>query len=128
MRGGDRGETSTQTVIIVPVIITLLFLIVHIAVLSHASHIAQVAALRGAQIAASANGSVDEINRAIQQSQQIARDMGTSLATQPQVTWNQRSVGLSVRVRTQSVLPFLPNEVERTVWVAEEKFMMEQDR
>lgn len=128
LRDGDRGETTTQMVVIVPVIITLLFLIVHIAVLSHASHVAQVAALRGAQIAASANGSVDELGRAIQQSQRIAREMGATITSRPQLKWGERSVGMAVRVTTQSVVPFLPHEVERIVWVAEEKFILEQNR
>lgn len=106
----------------------LLFLAVHLAVIGHASHIAQVAAERGAHIAASANGSVAGINNASVQASIVARDLGAQLGSAPVVQWNGRAVAVTVHVVTQKLVPFLPNEIHRTVWVAEETFVREQDR
>ena len=128
MTRNDRGETSTQTVIIVPVLLTVLFVVIHLAILGHASHIAQLAAQRGVQVAASANGSVDESQRAIQQASTVARDLGAALGSPPTLHRNGRTVGLTVHIVTQKLVPFLPHNVSRTVWMAEESFLKEQDR
>ena len=124
----DRGETSTQTVIIVPVILMVLFVGVHLAILGHATHVAQLAAQRGAHIAASANGSVGEIQRAVQQASEVAHELGAHLASPPTLQWNGRTVGLTVHLVTQRLVPFLPTEVSRTVWMAQEAFLKEQER
>lgn len=106
----------------------LLFLAVHLAVIGHASHVAQVAAERGAHVAASANGSVNGLQNASIQASTVARDLGAQLGSAPSVQWNGRTVGVTVHIVTQKVVPFLPNEIHRTVWVAEESFVREQDR
>lgn len=114
--------------IIVPVILTVLFLVIHFAVLGHASHVAQIAAQRGAQVAASSNGSVDEIQRAVQQASVVVNDLGAHLNAVPIVRWSGQTVGVTVRISTQKLVPFLPHEVSRTVWATQEVFLREQDR
>lgn len=128
MGRNDRGETSAQTVIIVPVLLTVLFVVIHLAILGHASHVAQLAAQRGAQVAASANGSVDGTQRAVQQASAVARELGAALGSPPTVHWNDRTVGLTVHLVTQKLVPFLPHDVSRTVWMTQETFLKEQDR
>ena len=124
----DRGETSTQTVIIVPVVLTVLFLAVHLAIIGHASHVAQVAAERGAQIAAASNGSVSGLHFAMKQASDVVHDMGAHLGAAPTVQLSGKTVGVTVRLVTQKLVPFLPSTVSRTVWVAREEFVKEQDR
>ncbi len=128
MGRNDRGETSTQTVIIVPVLLTVLFVVIHLAILGPASHVAQLAAQRGVQVAATANGSVDGTQRAIQQASAVARELGATLGAPPTLHWSDRTVGLTVHLMTQKLVPFLPNDVSRTVWVAQETFLKEQER
>lgn len=114
--------------LIVPVILALLFLSVHLAILAHASHVAQLAAQRGAQVAATANGSVSVLRRSVETVNRTIQDLGGNLDSAPQVKQMNRLVGVSVVLRVQGVVPYLPTRVERTVWVTNEEFIMEQDR
>lgn len=114
--------------IIVPVVLTILFLAVHLAILGHASHVAQVAAERGAQTAAASNGSVSGVRSAINQASAVVHDMGAHLGSAPSVQSNGRTIGVTVQLVTQKLVPFLPSSVSRTVWVAREDFVKEQDR
>ncbi len=124
----DRGETSTQTVLIVPVILSMFFMAAHFAVLAHASHVAQLAAQRGAQIAAAANGSIDVLNKAKRHSAQTVADLGGHLANSPQLLYTSSLTGMKVDLEVQGIVPFLPTQVRRTVWMSNEQFILEQDR
>jgi len=124
----DRGETSTQTALIVPVILTLLFTSVHFAVFAHASHVTQLAAQRGAQLASTAGGSVNVLNEAKNVSVQTVAELGGNLAQGPQILFTSSLTGMRVETEIQQIVPFLPTHVTRTVWVSNEQFIMEQDR
>lgn len=126
--GNDRGETSTQAVLIVPVVLSLLFVSAHLAVLSHASHIAQLAAQRGAQTAATADGSTEIMQLAQVQSQRTVADMGGHVVGLPRVISAPRIMGMTVELSVNGIVPFLPTHVTRTAWVSKEEFLMEQDR
>ena len=124
----NRGETSIQTVIIVPVVLTVLFLAVHLAVLGHASHVAQAAAQRGAHVAAASNGSMNGLRQAVSLSSNVVQELGGELGSLPVVRRSGRTVGVTVHLVTQKIVPFMPNNLRRTVWVAQEEFIREQDR
>lgn len=124
----NRGESSTQTVIVVPVVLTVLFLAVHLVILGHASHVAQVAAQRGAQVAAVSNGSINGFQQATQLSRNVVSELGGTLGSSPVIHRSEKTVGVTVHLVTQELVPFLPNSVYRTVWVAKEEFIREQDR
>ncbi len=126
--GSDRGETSTQAVLIVPVVLSLLFMSAHLAVLSHASHVAQLAAQRGAQIAAGAYGSPEIMQMAQVQSQQTVADLGGNIVGLPQVLSSSRMTAMTVELSVDGIVPFLPTHVTRTAWVSKEEFVLEQDR
>ena len=126
--GNDRGETSTQTVLIVPVVLSMLFMAVHFAVMAHASHVAQLAAQRGAQIAATADGSPDVLSDAQRSSAQTVSELGGNLAASPRLEYTSTLMGMTVELEIQSIVPFLPTRVQRTVWVSNERFMLEQER
>lgn len=126
--GNDRGETSTQTVLIVPVVLSVLFVSVHLAVLSHARHIALVAAQSGAEIAASADGSNEILMRAREQSLRTVKELGGHLAEVPHVVSTSALVGMQINLEIVGIVPFLPTHVVRTVWVSREQFILEQDR
>lgn len=124
----DRGETSTQTALLVPVVLSLLFMSVHFAVLAYASHVAQLAAQRGAQLASTSDGSTEVLNNAIQYSIQTVADLGGSVSRSPRIHQTSLLTGMTVSVEIQQIVPFLPTTLERTVWVSHERFIMEQDR
>ncbi len=106
----------------------MLFIAAHFAVLAHASHVAQLAAQRGAQIAATADGSPDVLYEAKQASLQTVEDLGGHLAASPRLDYTSQLTGMTVVIAVQGVVPFLPMRVERTVWVSNEIFILEQDR
>jgi hypothetical protein len=106
----------------------MFFMAAHFAVLAHASHVAQLAAQRGAQIAASADGSVDVLNEAKRHSAQTVADLGGHLAKSPQLLYRSSLTGMKVDLEVQGIVPFLPTQVKRTVWMANEQFILEQDR
>lgn len=126
--GNDRGETSTQSVLIVPVVLSILFMAVHFAVLAHASHVAQLAAQRGAQVAATRDDAPDALSDALRISQQTVSELGGHLAQTPRFVYTSQLTGMTVTLTVQGIVPFLPTQVERTVWVSHERFVLEQDR
>lgn len=101
---------------------------VHVAVIAHASHVAQLAAQRGAQAAAAADGSVNVNTSAIGTATQTVTDLGGHLAQTPQILLLPRLTGMRVDLQIQGIVPFLPTHVQRTVWVSKEEFILEQDR
>lgn len=126
--GNDRGETSIQTVLLVPVILSMLFVAVHAAALSHAGHIASVAANRGAQLAASSNGSSESVSMVRQGIQRTVAELGSRLNSEPQLSTYSGTVEVTVRISVPSVVPFLPDTVSRSASAPLEQFIQEQDR
>ena len=126
--GNDRGETSIQTVLLVPVVLSILFLTVNAAALSHGGQVASLAANRGAQLTASGTG--DSISMSVTRLE-IARtveDLGSVLESEPQFSTFDGSVEVTVRVKVPGVVPFLPRFVTRRASAPLERFVNEQDR
>jgi hypothetical protein len=124
----DRGETSTQVVILVPIILSIFFLCVHAAALSHGANVASLAAVRGAQLSASSDGT--SFSNAVVRSEVLrtVSEMGNTLESEPQVSVYQGTVQVTVRVSIPRVVPFLPTSVRRSATVPQERFIEEQDR
>ena len=125
---GDRGETSTQVVILVPIILSIFFACVHAAALAHGGQVASLSALRGAQILASSDGTTGSLALMRFEVQRTVSEMGNALETEPQLSVYRDSVRVAVRVRVPGVVPFFPTSVSRSVSVPFERFIEEQDR
>jgi hypothetical protein len=126
--GNDRGETSIQTVLLVPVILSILFVSVHAAVLGHAGQVASVAANRGAQLAASSNNSSESTFVIRQEVRRTVMDLGSQLRSEPQLSAYMGHVRVTVRIAVPRIVPFLPDVVARSASVPIERFIEEQDR
>ena len=126
--GNDRGETSIQTVLLVPVVLGILFVIVHAAALAHAGQVASLAANRGAQLAAASEGNSVSAFMVRQEVQRTVRDLGNILDSTPQLTSFRGNVNVTVRVSVPRIVPFLPNFVSRSATAPMERFIEEQDR
>jgi Flp pilus assembly protein TadG len=124
----DRGETSIQTVLLVPVILGILFLIVHAAAMTHAGQVASLAANRGAQLAASSEGTSNSLHLVRQEVQRTINDLGNNLESTPQITMFRGSVNVAVQVSIPRIVPFLPYVISRTASAPLERFIEEQDR
>ena len=126
--GSDRGETSIQVVLLVPIILSIFFACVHAAALAHGAQVAALAAMRGAQISASSDGTAGSHALMRTEVQRTVSEMGNTLESEPQFSVYQDTVHVAVRVSVPGVVPFLPTSVSRSVTVPLERFIEEQDR
>jgi hypothetical protein len=124
----NRGETSIQAVLLVPVVLGIFFLGVHVTALIHGAHVANAAAIRGAQIAAFSNSEGNDVVRAMNEMEQVVSDLGSRMHTAPSLQIDSKSVHATVSVEVQSVVPFLPTAVTRSATVSREQFLTEQNR
>ena len=124
----NRGETSIQAVLLVPAILGIFFLGVHATALAHGGHIANAAAIRGAQIAAFSDNEGNDVVRALNEMEQVVSDLGSRMYSAPSLEIGSKSVRVTVKVAVQSIVPFLPTSVTRSATVSREQFLMEQDR
>lgn len=124
----SRGETSIQAVLLVPVVFGILFLGAHAASLAYGSHVATIAASRGAQMTAAVSGQGREVVAALNEVEQVVRELGARMDTPPAIRIDNESVTVNVTLEIQQIVPFLPTQVSRTAHVARERFVMEQDR
>lgn len=124
----NRGETSIQAVLLVPAVLGIFFIGVHVTALVHGAHVANAAAIRGAQIAAFSNNEGNDVVRALNEMEQVVSDLGSRMFSAPSLEIGNKSVRATVKVAVQSVVPFLPTSVTRSATVSREQFLMEQDR
>jgi hypothetical protein len=126
--GNDRGETSIQTVLLVPVILSLLFISVHAAALGHAGQVASVAANRGVQLAASSDDSSVSTFVIRQEVRRTVMDLGSRLQSEPLLSAYGGNARVTVRIAVPGIVPFLPAVVSRSATAPMERFIEEQDR
>lgn len=124
----DRGETSIQTVLLVPIMLTILFVGIHVGSLARAGQVAGLAAFRGAQMAAAADGSAGQTVEVLREIDRTITELGSRASTAPRVLIGPRAVRVSVTVDVEQIVPFLPVSSTRSVTVARETFLREQDR
>jgi hypothetical protein len=124
----DRGETSIQAVLLVPVVFGIFFLGAHAASIAYGSHVATVAASRGAQMTAAVSSQGSEMVMALNEIEQVVRELGANMTTPPVIRIDSESVTVNVTLDIQRIVPFLPTQVSRTASVARERFVMEQNR
>lgn len=124
----ERGETSVQAVVLVPVVFLLAFMCFHIGSLMHQSHIAQVAAIRGAAVASSMNPGEDARRRAHNEIERVVSDLNSRLVRPPVISYRDSGVQVKVSLRASSAISFLASEADAMVWQPLETFQLEQYR
>ena len=124
----DRGETSIQTVVLVPVVFVLVLMCFHVGVLMHQTNVAELAALRGASIASSMDYSADTQHRVLREVQQVVSDLNSTLQGTPEIDFRDGGVHVRVQIKSTAVLSFLPTLASADVWRPWESFRREQDR
>lgn len=125
----DRGEASTQVILVVPVIVLLLVIAVQAALVFHASAVAGAAAARGASVAAGAEfaGMAAAVSGVFAASDTVT-ELGSDPANTPVVSMADGSVTFSVSVRVPRVAPFFPDVVTRVVIEPLERVTSEAER
>lgn len=124
----DRGETSIQTVVLVPIVFILVFMCFHVGVLLHHTHVAELAAIRGASVASSMDYSVDTRVRVLREVQRVVSDLNVTLQKNPEIHFRDDGVHVRVQVSSATALSFLPGVASAEAWRPWESFRREQDR
>jgi Flp pilus assembly protein TadG len=120
---GERGEVSTQMVLLVPALMLLVLLVVQGALYFHAANVATAAAERGASAGAIY---LAPAGAAASEARHVVSDNGAQLQG---VSASQgETVLVTVRVRVSQVVPFFPGSVSRTAQQPKERFVPEADR
>ncbi len=121
----DRGEATTQLVILTPLLILLVFLGMQTAIYFHAANVASAAANRGAaagSVATSSDGA------AADEAQRTVDDLDGHAASAPRVGVIGGMVRVTVEVTVSRLLPFFPATVSRTAVEPRERFVPESQR
>ncbi len=125
----DKGETSAQVVLVVPVIILILMLAIQAGLYFHTSNVAGAAAAQGATAASSVNMTSSV---AVQQGQSSASNFvkaaGAQLFATPLVVVSAGMVSVTVQVKVPRIIPFFSSSVGRSVIEPLERFTFEVNR
>lgn len=121
----DRGEATTQLVILVPVLLLLVFLGVQSAIYFHAANVAAAAAAQGAA-AGSPLGAGTEAARTV--AIQTIAELDAHSVGSPSVTSAEGFVEVTVEIEVPRIVPFFPASVRRSALEPIERFVAESDR
>lgn len=121
----ERGDASTEAVLLVPIVFLVLLLAVQFAAILHAGNVATAAAAQGAAAAAAHGAGAVDGERA---SKLAAVELGASLDDEPIVSVDLREATASVSIRVPQIVPGFPQRVTRTVSEVREEFIGEGER
>ncbi|MEY3034234.1 MAG: hypothetical protein RLZ86_856 [Actinomycetota bacterium] len=125
----DRGETTSEVVIVLPVLILIVMVVLQSALFFHTAHVARAAASEGAVAAAShrvpdaASSMVGSEHAAL-----FALDAGGRIEGSPVSSLDGNTVFVSVTLRVPSLVPFLTTRVTRDATEPKERIVREPDR
>lgn len=121
----ESGETTTQVVLVVPIVLSLVLMAVQGAIYMHTAHVASASAARGATAGAAMNGG---IIAALDAAVRSAAELSAQLVEEPQATISDDKVVVTVNLRVPQVSPFFHLSVSRTVVEPRERFVPENER
>ena len=121
----DRGEATTQLVILTPILIILMFLGVQAAIYFHAANVAAAAASQGA---AASSPSARGADSAVAAAQRTVADLGGHTSRPPMVAIDGNFVVVSVEISVTRIIPFFPSTVMRRAVEPRERFVPESNR
>lgn len=128
VRQCERAETTVQSVVLVPVVFLVAFTCFHFGSLFHQTHVAQIAAIRGATVASAMDYSYESVHQAQTEAERVAQDLGSALVSVPEVKYRNQGVEVKVRLKTSTAISFLPSVATAVAWRPLESFRLEQDR
>jgi len=118
----DRADSSVESVLLLPVLLTVALILVQIAANIHASHVAAVTAMRGAQVASRSEQRSDSVVDALREMESTMRDLQGRSAESISVDFDGSVVRTTVILRAGGVLPWLAGRIERSATVPLEQF------
>lgn len=125
----DRGETTTQIVLLVPIVVSILMVAVQSAIYFHTSAVAGAAASHGASAAAARGHSIDAVAHVGREAVQLVlTDAGVERSHATDVIVSSETVSVGVEVEVPRIVPYFPHTVRRVATEPRERFMTESMR
>lgn len=124
-RRDDRGEASTQFVILVPIMFLLTLTVVQAALWFHAANVAEAAASQGAAAGSFRHASPGGASAA---ASAVVAENGAELQGGPVVATSAEQIVVTVSVAVPRLVPFFPDSVRRTQSEPRERFVPETER
>lgn len=121
----ERGETVIQVVIAVPIVLSMLLIAVQAMLFMHSANIANLAASKGASVAANSQG---DLVTALNTATYTAAELGGQIIGSPTATVTDGFAVVAVRVAVPKVAPFFPDSVIRRGEEPLEVFVEEDQR
>ena len=121
----DRGETTTQVLLAVPVVFSLLLMAVQSAVYFHTANVASVAAAQGAAAAAAVDGGMIP---ALDAAARMIAELSAESSQVPSVSFTDSDGEVAVHLRVPQVAPFFALTVTRVSREPFERYVAESDR
>ena len=121
----DRGETTAQAVLAVPVLLLFLLFGIQVTLYFHTAQLAAIAAQDGAIAGAAVGGSEIDAIAAVVKS---AAELRASEAKTPVVRRGVSEIQVEVSLSVPSVLPLFPTSVTRSASEQLERFVLEAER
>jgi hypothetical protein len=121
----DRGEATTQLVVLTPLLILLVFLGIQTAIYFHAANVAAAAASQGA--AAGSPMGADQGAAAEAAGRTVLELQGHAVGA-PRVSTGGGFVEVTVDIEVPRIVPFFPDSVQRSATEPVERFVPESDR
>lgn len=123
----ERGEAMTQTVIVAPVLFTLIMVVIQFALVAHAQNVAEAAAQEG--VAAARRFDANEVDGSAKATAALA-SLGPRMLTGQSVSIRRTSTTTTVTVRGQvlSLIPGYSHTINETASGPVERYVApEQD-
>ncbi len=125
----DRGETSSEVVIVLPALILIVMVVLQSALFFHTAHVARAAAAEGAVAAASHR--IPDAAASVVGSEHAALfaiDAGGRIEGSPISSLEGNMVRVRVTLRVPSLVPFMTTRVTRDAIEPRERVMTELER
>ena len=125
----DRGETSAEAVIVLPVLILLIMVVLQSALYFHTAHVARAAAAEGAVAAAShLVPGATVTSTGAERAAAFASEAGGRIDGDPSAEFSDGLVRVWVTLRVPSLVPFLSTRVTRDATEPKERIVTEIER
>ena len=121
----DRGETTAQAVLAVPVLLLFLLFGIQVTLYFHTAQLAAIAAQDGAIAGAAVGGSEIHAIAAVVKS---AAELRVSEGKTPVVRRGNSEIQVEVSLSVPSILPLFPTSVTRSASEPLERFVLEAER
>lgn len=127
--GRDRGETSAEAVLVLPVLVLLVLIVVQSSLYFHTAHVARAAAAEGAMAAAShLVPGPSTASTGIERAAVFAEEAGGRIAGSPLAEVSDGMVRVRVTLDVPALVPFWSTRVSRDASEPKERIVTELER